>query len=96
MSWYTKKPRSDLSRSLREIRKRIVSDGDRFWRVIGPGFDSRDFDSQSEADHYAAGLASLSVGSSLFVSERAKLDGVQVQISCREWCFSFMEEGLIA
>lgn len=92
MSWFAKKPRSDISSSLRRLRRRVLEEGETFFRVVVPaGARSAEFDTRNEAENYALDLASYFVGDSLFVSERRRLDGVQVQVSCKEFSFSFLD-----
>lgn len=99
-----RKPRPDLAASLRSLRRRVVAEGDTFFRVFAPGFEPRDFGfgdvdetfadyrtAKKAAEDYALDLASFYVGSSVFISERKKLDGVQVAVSSREVSFSFLE-----
>lgn len=101
MSFF-RKPKPDLSASLRRLRRRVLSEGETFFRVISPQFGSRDFhdarfddpeycSARKDAEDYALDLASLDVGSSVFISERKILDGVQVLVKTREISFEFMQ-----
>lgn len=96
---WNRRKRCDVSASLRSLRRRILDEGSTLFRVIGPGFDHRDFvsgpdapycsddDAKKAAFHYALDLASLSVGQSMFVSERRELDGVQILVKASEVCW---------
>lgn len=101
--WF-KARKAPVSETLRQLRRRVLDEGMTLYRVLGPGFEHRDFvsgpdapycsdaDARKAAFHYALDLASLSVGSSMFVSERRELDGMQVLVRadevCWEWGFS--------
>lgn len=92
--------RFDISANLRSLRRRVPSEGDTFFRVICPGFGSRDFGrfefetsvsaAREAALNYALDLASFDVGSSAFVSERCELDGAQVLVSTFEVSYSLL------
>lgn len=97
MSFLRKKSRPKIKESLRSLRVRVIAEGTPFFRVIGESGElsfwagSKDFETREQAEQVALDCASLNVGRSFFVSERYKLDGVQVQVSCKEFCFSFLE-----
>lgn len=91
--WFKSSGKTDIRASLRALRSRILADGAPFFRVITDGFDSRDFfqvDDESyescrkRAREYALDLASTRIGSSVFVSERRELDGVQALVGVQE------------
>ena len=93
MSWFDKKPRPNLSASLRALRRRVLDEGEPLFRVMcSNGFMVGDFDTRNEAENRALDFASFQVGDSVFVSERRVLDGVQVQVSCKEFSFSFLDK----
>lgn len=98
MSFLRKKSRPKIKESLRSLRARVIAEGTPFFRVIAESGElssfwagSKDFETREQAEEVALDCASLNVGCSFFVSERYKLDGVQVQVSCKEFCFSFLE-----
>lgn len=95
---------SSISESLRELRARVLSEGEVFFRVIDPhGTHTTDFfvgddggySSARTARHaafsHALDLASYDVGVSVFVSERRRLDGVQVCAGSWELNWSFLD-----
>lgn len=98
------KPSSNfVSDSLRRLRRRVLSEGTPFFRVIDASGNRRDFSegpdggfdsiktAKRAAFECALDLASCQVGSSVFVSERRELDGVQVLVKCSEVSYCFME-----
>lgn len=101
--WSKTKSREFVTESLRRLRRRVLTEGSPFFRVIDSSGNHRDFCEGSDggfdsvktakraAFDCALDLASCHVGSSVFVSERRELDGVQVLVKCTEVSYCYME-----
>lgn len=99
--WFLSKSRDFASQSLRRLRRKVLDEGEPLFRVLSTSGKVRDFAvgpdgsesykvARAAAFDFALDLASLDVGSSVFVSERRELDGVQVLVRTSEVSWSMM------